>query len=108
MLLLQRDCHPAYFFLCAATACIERRRSAEQMREGDPSLPLGSQRGAPLAGVGPGRGVGQVVKEGGKRLTDAEFLAWLEVLIKQSSCIYSTAAHIHMWTYLPHIGACLS
>ncbi|KAL3154981.1 hypothetical protein ABBQ38_011508 [Trebouxia sp. C0009 RCD-2024] len=75
----QRDCHPAYFFLCAATACIERRRSAQQLREAQP--PLGSQRAGAPAGVVPSRGVGQVVKEGGQRLTDAEFLAWLEVLI---------------------------
>lgn len=78
---LQRDCHPAYFFLCAATAFIERRRSAQQLREAQHSTQAGSQRVAAPAGVAPSRAVGQLAKEGGKRLTDPEFLAWLEVLI---------------------------
>ena len=80
LLLLQRDCHPAYFFLCAATAFIERRRSAQQLREAQNPTQAGSHRVAAPAGVAPSRAVGQLVKEGGKRLTDPEFLAWLEVL----------------------------
>lgn len=71
---LQRECHPAYFFLCAATAFIERRRAAQQAKEARTA----SQVQNP-ADVSPGRAVGQMTAQGGRRLTDSEFLAWLEV-----------------------------
>lgn len=70
----QRECHPAYFFLCAATAFIERRRAAQQTRESRTA----TQVQIP-AEVGPGRAVGQLTAQGGRRLSDPEFVAWLEV-----------------------------
>lgn len=77
---LQRDCHPAYFFLCAATAYTEQRREVQRMRDAR-LVTLGARSLAPSE-VGPGKGVGQVVVphlQGVRRLTDPEFLAWLEV-----------------------------
>ena len=72
--LLQRDCNPAYFFLCAATALIERRRVVQQMKES--TTQPGPQS---VPDVVPGKAVGQLVTPSGRRLTDAEFLAWLQV-----------------------------
>lgn len=77
---VQRDCHPAYFFLCAATAYTEQRREVQRMRDAHLATP-GANSLAPQE-VGPGKGVGQLVVphlQGVRRLTDPEFLAWLEV-----------------------------
>ncbi|KAL0042524.1 hypothetical protein WJX79_002345 [Trebouxia sp. C0005] len=86
----QRECHPAYFFLCAATAFIERRRAAQQARESRTA----SQVQIP-PDVGPGRAVGQLTAQGGCRLTDPEFVAWLEA---QEVQVHHAKAGIAMLT----------
>ena len=58
---------------------------------------MGSQVQIP-AEVGPGRAVGQLVAQGGRRLTDPEFLSWLEVWVvthayRSSSNSPCTRAH---------------
>jgi hypothetical protein len=71
----QRDAQPVHFYLGAANAAIERRRAAQRAREVRPP-------GSPSAayGVVPGIYVGQfVVREGQKRLTDEDFVHFLEV-----------------------------
>ena len=77
---LQRDCHPAYFFLCAATAYADQRREVQRMRDARLTTP-GARSLAPPE-VRPSKGVGQLEVphlQGVRRLTDPEFLAWLEV-----------------------------
>ena len=75
---LQRDCHPAYFFLCAATAFIERRKAVQKARESPAPTP---SQGTPDAV--PGKAVGQLVTQNGRRLTEPEFLAWVQVSFLQ-------------------------
>lgn len=69
----QRDCNPAYFFLCAATSLIERRRVIQQIKE---STTQSASQSVP--DVVPGKAVGQFVTQNGRRLTESEFLAWLQ------------------------------
>ena len=73
---LQKDAHPAYFYLCSAQAAIERRRCAQKARDA-----RGGEAPPPLA-VRPAEGqfVGQVVLlEPPRRLTDDEFVLYLKV-----------------------------
>ncbi|DBA90115.1 TPA: hypothetical protein ACH3X1_003431 [Trebouxia sp. C0004] len=86
----QRECHPAYFFLCAATAFTERRRAAQQARESRTA----SQVQIP-PDVSPGRAVGQLTAQGSRRLSDPEFVAWLEA---QEAHVHHAKAAIAMLT----------
>lgn len=73
---VQPDAQPAHFYLGAAHAAIERRRAAQRARE---LRPPGATSAAALQ-VSPGAYVGQyVMREAQKRLTEEEFLQFLEV-----------------------------
>lgn len=65
----QRDARPAYFFVAAAHAAIERRRGAARAR--DAAAPAG-KAGAAVALV-PGAYVGQLLAPPGQRVPDAAF-----------------------------------
>eukprot|EP00884_Botryococcus_braunii_P005388 jgi/Botrbrau1/14850/Bobra.0326s0004.1 len=71
----QRDCSPAFFYLCAANAAIEERRALQRLRE----RTEGSVQRDPVEGIQPGAYVGQlVVREPPRRLTEPEFIQYLE------------------------------
>ena len=72
---LQREAQPAFFFLGAAHAAVERRRAAQRARE----LRLAGAAAA-VPAVVPGAYVGQFLAvEGARRLSEEEFLHFLEV-----------------------------
>ncbi|KAK9904998.1 hypothetical protein WJX75_007420 [Coccomyxa subellipsoidea] len=71
----QREAQPAFFFLGAAHAAVERRRAAQRARE----LRLAGAAAA-VPAVVPGAYVGQFLAvEGARRLSEEEFLHFLEV-----------------------------
>lgn len=78
---LQKDSSPAFFFLCAANAAIEERRSLQRVRERtEGAVPQGG-----LEGVQPGAYVGQfVLPNPPRRLTDVEFTLHLQVIKSNS------------------------
>lgn len=75
----QRDARPAYFFVAAANAAIERRRGAARARDASPSSPNPS----PAPALVPGAYVGQLVARGGPpagaRVPDLAFEQHLQV-----------------------------
>lgn len=75
----QRDARPAYFFVAAANAAIERRRGATRARD---AAPAAANAGAAPALVS-GAYVGQLVARGappaGQRVPDAAFEQHLAV-----------------------------
>ena len=75
---VQKDAHPAYFFLCAAQAAIERRKCtqrASQLTGGQAPKQLPEK---PV----PGQFLGQLaIPNSQRRLTDEEFIQFLEVIL---------------------------
>ena len=73
---VQKDGHPAYFFLCSAQAAIERRKLAQRAAES-----RGGHTPSPLSETPmPGQFLGQLASPSSqRRLTDDEFVQFLEV-----------------------------
>lgn len=96
----QRDTRPAYFFVAAANAAIERRRGAVRARDASSPSP------GPAPALVPGAYVGQLVARGGPpagaRVPDLAFEQHLQVpviapdtaLVTRPAPLYVARVHI--------------
>lgn len=96
---LQKDGHPAYFFLCSAQAAIERRKASQKasdLREGAPPTPLPD---SPVQG----QYLGQLaIPTSQRRLTEEEFVQFLEVQSGQI-CVMNRSSKVSSARLCPSV-----